>query len=174
MAPTGAASYAVAMSIGDWAGFFTAQAGAFAALTGLVFVALSINLKTILDTPGTSGRAGEALILLVTPVLLGLAGLVGHQALRALGVEWLVVGVGAWGAVTFILGRGREAIMSRPWHEALVRVAGAEGAVLSVIVVGSLLVGGSTSGFYWQAAGIALCLVVGILDGWVLLVEILR
>ena len=53
-------------------------------------------------------------------------------------------------------------------------MAGAEGAVLSVIVAGSLLVGGSTSGLYWQAAGIALCLVIGILDGWVLLVEILR
>ena len=63
---------------------------------GLVFVALSINLKTILDTPGTSGRAGEALILLVAPVLLGLAGLMGHQPLRALGAEWLVVGAVAW------------------------------------------------------------------------------
>ncbi len=162
------------MSIGDWTGFFTAQAGAFAALTGLVFVALSINLKTILDTPGTSGRAGEALILLVAPVLLGLAGLVGHQAVRALGAEWLVIGAAAWGVVTVILVNGRAAIRNRPWQEALLRVAGAEGAVLSVLVAGSLLVVGSTSGFYWQAAGIALCLTVGILDGWVLLVEILR
>ena len=74
-------------------GFFGAQAAAFAALTGLVFVALSINLKTILDTPGTSGRAGEALVLLVAPVLLGLAGLMGHQPLRALGA-WS----GSWSA----------------------------------------------------------------------------
>jgi modulator of FtsH protease len=162
------------MPIGDWAGFFGAQAAAFAALTGLVFVALSINLKTILDTPGTSGRAGEALILLVAPVLLGLAGLMGHQPLRALGAEWLVVGVVAWAAVSVILVSGRQAIRSRPWREAVTRVAGAEGAVLSVIVAGSLLAGGSTSGLYWQAAGIGLCLVTGILDGWVLLVEILR
>jgi modulator of FtsH protease len=162
------------MSVGDWAGFFGAQAAAFAALTGLVFVALSINLKTILDTPGTSGRAGEALILLVAPVLLGLAGLVAHQPLWALGAEWLVVGVAAGLAVSIILARGHRAIRSRPRQEALTRVAGAEGAVLSVIVAGSLLATGSTSGFYWQAAGIALCLVIGILDGWVLLVEILR
>ena len=46
--------------------------------------------------------------------------------------------------------------------------------MLSVLVAGSLLAGGSTSGLYWQAAGIALCLTMGILDGWVLLVEILR
>jgi len=58
--------------IADWNGFFTAQARAFAALTGLVFVALSINLKEILSSPGLPGRAGEAVIVLVTPVLVGL------------------------------------------------------------------------------------------------------
>ena len=69
--------------IADWNSFFTAQAGAFAALTGLVFVALSINLKEILSSPGLPGRAGEAVIVLVTPVLVGLSGLLPHQSARA-------------------------------------------------------------------------------------------
>ena len=60
--------------ITDRNGYFTAQAGAFAALTGLVFVALSNNLKKILESPGLPGRAGEAVILLVEPVLIGLLG----------------------------------------------------------------------------------------------------
>jgi hypothetical protein len=41
--------------IGDWETFFAAQVGASAALAGLVFVALSINLKEILDLPGLPG-----------------------------------------------------------------------------------------------------------------------
>ena len=57
--------------VGDWSTFFAAQVGAGAALTGLVFVALSINLKQILAFPGLPSRAAEAIILLMQPVLIG-------------------------------------------------------------------------------------------------------
>ncbi len=50
-------------------------AGVFAALTGLVFVALSMNLKEILSLPGVPGRALEAIVILVEPVLVGLTAL---------------------------------------------------------------------------------------------------
>ena len=158
----------------DWAGFFGAQVAGFAALTGLVFVALSINLKVIIGLPGVSGRAAEALLLLVEPVLLGLAGLVAHQSIRALGVEWLSVGILAWLAVTGILVRGRGELKDRPDREIVVRLLGTQGASLFILVAGALLVGGITAGFYWQAAGVAACLVIGIVDAWVLLIEILR
>ena len=162
------------MTVQSWGTFFETQAAAFAAVTGLVFVALSINLKVILTTPGTTGRAGEALVVLVEPVLLGLAGLVAHQSMRALGTEWLVVGVVGWLVVTAIIVRGRSALRDRTAPEAGVRLLGAQAATLAVVVGATLLAAGTADGYYWQAAGVALCLVVGIADAWVLLVEILR
>ena len=157
-----------------WNGYFTAQAGAFAALTGLVFVALSINLKHILTLPGVSGRAGEAIIVLVEPVLIALLGLTPHQSVHALGIELLVVSSAAWAFATAIIVRGWPALRARPLHEAARRFLLVEVATLLVVVAGCLLAVGDPSGLYWQAAGTGTCLVVGIFDAWVLLIEILR
>ena len=78
-----------ATDIAEWNTFFTAQAAAAAALTGLVFVALSINLRQILADPALPGRAGEALLLLVQPVIVALAALIPRQPAHALGGELL-------------------------------------------------------------------------------------
>jgi hypothetical protein len=42
--------------LADWQTLFAVQAGAAATLTGLVFVAASINLPRIIETPGLPGR----------------------------------------------------------------------------------------------------------------------
>jgi modulator of FtsH protease len=160
--------------ISGWSTFFAAQTGAFAALTGLVFVALSINLKEILNAPGLPGRAGEAIIVLVEPVLVGLAGLLPHQSTRSVGVELLVIGVAGWGAVTAILVRGRGAMSLRPANERATRIVAVQGGTLPVITAGALLTAGVASGLYWQAAGTGVLLVAGMVGAWVLLVEILR
>lgn len=52
-----------------WANFFVAEVGASAALSGLVIVAISINLQRILSFPQLPGRAAEMLILLVGALL---------------------------------------------------------------------------------------------------------
>ncbi len=51
----------------QWHDIFLARAGAAGVLTRLVFVGVSINLQKIVSDPGSglSGRAAEALILLV-------------------------------------------------------------------------------------------------------------
>jgi hypothetical protein len=48
-----------------WQELGVAVAGASAALTGLVFVAVSINLDRILAYPWLSGRVGETVLLLM-------------------------------------------------------------------------------------------------------------
>ncbi|HEX5441177.1 MAG TPA: hypothetical protein VFW76_09855, partial [Ktedonobacterales bacterium] len=54
----------------QWQSFFVAQAGASAALTGLLFVAVSINLNRILELDSTTnnGLANRALGALITLV----------------------------------------------------------------------------------------------------------
>jgi hypothetical protein len=55
---------------GDWANFFVAEVGASAALTGLLVVAISINLARILSFAQLPERAAEGLITLVAAFVL--------------------------------------------------------------------------------------------------------
>lgn len=84
-----------------WSNFLVAQAGAAAALTGLIFVAVSINLSKILEYPGVSTRAAESIILLLGVVLNSSLALVPSQPLRALGAEILFVGSVIWAVITY-------------------------------------------------------------------------
>jgi hypothetical protein len=57
-----------------WGELFLAGAGASAALAGLLFVAMSINLERILQGAGLPGRAGEAIVLLVAVLVFSMLG----------------------------------------------------------------------------------------------------
>ena len=78
-------------AIEHWHDFFVAQAGAGAALAGLVFVAISINLQRLLTTRAVQGRAIEALALLVSLLIVGLAALI-PQGNLAFATELIVLG----------------------------------------------------------------------------------
>ena len=160
--------------MGDWTTFFAAQVGASAALTGLVFVALSINLVRIIELPQLVHRAAEALIILVAPVLVGLAVLAPSTSRRTVGVVAFVIAAVAATLVNLLLLRGRAHARGRPVFEFRIRVAVAELAVIPAVVGSALLIANSTSGLRAIALGAALSIVGGMVDGWVLLVEILR
>jgi hypothetical protein len=157
-----------------WQPFFSTQAEVSAALTGLVFVALSINLKQILSGPGLAGRAGEALLLLLLPLLIGLAGALPQTSTRAFGGELLGLGMVDFAAVSLIVRAGYRPSRQRPHHEYATRVFMTEAAVVPTVIAGGLLLANHPGGLWWQAAGTALCIAAGVADGWVLLVEILR
>jgi hypothetical protein len=76
-----------AYSTDGWGELFLAGAGASAALAGLLFVAISINLERILQGAGLPGRAGEAIVLLVAVLVVSMLGLVPGQSLRVLGMD---------------------------------------------------------------------------------------
>ncbi len=159
---------------GDWSGFFAAQVGAGAALTGLVFVALSINLKQILAGPGLPSCAAEALLLLMQPVMVGAVVLIPGQSIRALGVEILVIGVPTCFQITKMIWDARVLLRELAFSKAATRIGFAETATLTTLVAGALLVGGVPQGLYVAAAALLVCITDGVLDAWVLLVEILR
>ena len=56
-----------AYSAEHWTDLFVAAAGASAALTGLVFVAVSINIERILRLAGVPERAFQTIVLLGRP-----------------------------------------------------------------------------------------------------------
>ncbi len=60
----------------QWHELFVASAGAAAALAGLVFVAVSINVERIIAVRGLPERALQAFLLLLSAVVVSIVGLV--------------------------------------------------------------------------------------------------
>ena len=70
-----------------WQSFFEAEVGAAATLTGLLFVAISINLTKILGHRQLPGRAGESLVILMADLAVASVVLVPRQPAGTLGLE---------------------------------------------------------------------------------------
>ncbi len=77
----------MAYDVEAWSDLFVARAGAAAALTGLVFVAVSINIERILALPGVPERALQTLLVLLSVVIVSVFGLAPGQSDTAFGVE---------------------------------------------------------------------------------------
>src|SRR5271163_1310159 len=76
-----------------WHAFFQGAIGASAALTGLLFVAISINLDQILKYPQLPGRAAGTLGTLLASLTVSGFALAPGQSYRVLG--WEIIAVGA-------------------------------------------------------------------------------
>jgi hypothetical protein len=162
------------IATGDWANFLVAEVGASAALTGLVVVAISINLSRILSFPLLPGRAAEALILLGGVLVLTSAGLVPHQPTELFGIETLIVGLIMFLAPLTIQLRSFKADTAGSKTRKFIRFLLTAGPSLPIVGAGILLVIGCGTGLYGIAVGVILSLITGVLTTWVLLIEILR
>jgi hypothetical protein len=160
--------------IAGWRDFLVAAAGAAGALAGLVFVALSINLKDILSLPGVPGRAGETVILLAAALVGALVALIPGLTPPVLGLLLLAVGLPTWGVPTILQLRG---LLKRDYYTVgnqIFRIALYQVATLPVLLAGLSLRGHFAGGLNWLAAFVILSLIMALFNAWVLLVEILR
>lgn len=163
----------------EWHDFFLATAGAAAVLAGLVFVGVSINLDTIMSnlSYGLPGRALEALVLLVAVLIVTILLLVPGQGMVLVGAEVLAIGVVDWAAVVVI-----QILALRSWQSLnsafrshlVPRVVLCQAATLPIVAAGVSVMSWGLGGLYWLVMGVVLSFLVGILDAWVLLVEIHR
>ena len=83
----------------DWHDLYVATASATAALTGLLFVAVSLNIERILKFEGLPERAMQTLVMLLTPLIVSILGLIPGQTKTALGLELLALGLGSTVAI---------------------------------------------------------------------------
>jgi hypothetical protein len=154
-----------------WHDFFLATAGAAAALTGLLFVAMSLHMRYIATDPYYRNLARGSLVGLVSVLLVSLIVLVDQPA-RWVGIELVVF------AVLFLVAEGRyDAINYRrlsggPARATLIRSA--VGALLAL----AGLAGGLTIAFQAGPGLYAIALVLitvtvwNLLNAWTLLIGV--
>jgi hypothetical protein len=156
-----------------WHDLLVAVAGASAALAGLLFVAISINLRQILDVPVLPSRAASALGALFLALIVSILTLVPGQSRAVLGAELLVCAVPTWLATTYRYVRsGRAEQQSRFAYGSDLTLA--ELAVVPFVGAGVSLVAGAGGGLYWLVPAFVFAFVTAAVNGWVLLVEIMR
>jgi hypothetical protein len=128
----------------------------------------------ILQGAGLPGRAGEAIVLLVTVLVVSMLGLVPGQSPTVLGAELLGAGLVAWLTLVAIDVRAVRSRVGPSPGVLTGRVVITQVAVLPLLAGGVSLLLRAGGGLYWLVPGVVLCLVVAVLDAWVLLIEILR
>ena len=129
-----------------WQNFYVMTGGAAAALTGLLFVAMSLHARTIMDNTFYRNRAITTLMSLTSQLLLSGAVLIPGQSLALLGAEVEATALFFLGiTVRAVLTRGPET-GSAPmtWRRNVVE-----------------LVGGTTWNVLFNAAGVSLLLRTG-------------
>ena len=162
-------------TLADWETFFAAQVGASAALAGLVFVGVSLNLQKILSAGFLPMRALLALGLLIVVLVIASLLLIPGQTTVVAGVEALVAGGLAWLGGSLIELRGwRHATEGGSRGTYLANALLLQVATIPYLAGAALLLAGHPAGLYWLAAAIILSIVKAVVDAWVLLVEINR
>ncbi len=163
-----------AYTVSDWTDFAIAVTATASTLAGLLFVAVSINLKRILEFPSLPARAGQTLILFVTPLLVGLFLLVPGQANAVLAAELLAAGVLIGAFQVLIDLRSVRAEQETPVTWLVSRVFPAIVTCGSMVVAAATLLARAGGGLYWLVPGMLAAIIFGLVNAWVLLVEILR
>lgn len=158
----------------QWHDLFVATAGASAALLGLLFVAVSINLERILAYKGLPERALETLLLLLSVLVVSIVGLIPAQSSVALGLELLATAGVVAAIIIRLPGVGAEDMGREPAGWRLSRVGVRLMGTVPLVIGGLSVLTETGGGLYWIAAGIALAIIGAVANAWVLLVEILR
>jgi hypothetical protein len=139
-----------------------------------LFVAVSINLRRILEYPSLPSRAAQTLLLFTTPLLAGLFLLVPGQARAALAAELIALALASGGMQVYLIASSdkTEQETALTWTLSRLRPAAASGGCL--IVAGITLATQAGGGLYWLVPATVAAIAFGLINTWVLLIEILR
>lgn len=154
-----------------WRDFAVTTGGLAGALTGLLFVAVSLHSGALAKSRALASRAAQTLVLFVTPAIAAIL-LTAPQPGTALGAELLVLAAVA-GTALFILDRraghdGEGGVVVRYIERASPNRVTA--VLVAVAGVSFLLEWGG--GLYWIIPAVLAALIGGVINAWLFLLKI--
>lgn len=160
-----------AYDLAAWNDFANTVAGGAAALAGLLFVGLSLNLAEVLEYRGVPSRAAATLGLTVAILLTAIFVATPGQGRHALSIEMAVLGLVTAALVVEAMRHQRASP-----HRARVLTS-----MLMLLLPAVLLVVAAVSlwcqrggGLYWVTASVTTGFVAATANAWVLVVELKR
>ncbi|MDR5701455.1 hypothetical protein [Agromyces aerolatus] len=157
-----------------WSEFNVAMVGATAALAGLLIVAMSVNIGTIMKSKTMPARLAASIAALVLAITVCALGLIPGQPLVVYGIEIIVAalaaGVFQWHVVPLVF--------RQPGVPTSYRFGQSAAGVfpIAAFLLGGVLVvsGQGEAGLIAAAIGSILSIIAALLMAWVVLVELLR
>ncbi len=160
-----------AYSPAQWSNFFLAIAGAAAALTGLIFVAVSMHLRYVVKDYALRTGAGITLFGMILAFVVSMEGMIPGQSRVALGLEVLAT-LCIWYAMWVMSAiKARRTLGKLP---DLARRRLPFSYLCSMLMyLGSIgLLTRSMGGLVVLAPGLILCMLIAVQNAWFFLTEI--
>ena len=156
----------------QWHDFFVMVGGSAAVLTGLVFVALSLNVEVVTRDATHRYRAIDTLSGMTGVFVICALALMGGQDNRAVGVEWLVVA--ALSIAVYVRGYLKAVRLggNLDWLRSR-RVVVIAALYLIQLVGSALLIADEIAGLYVAAVAMVAALAFMITAAWLLVVGVM-
>jgi modulator of FtsH protease len=153
----------------DWVGFAEMTGGASGALTGLLFVAVSLNASRIAGHRGLRASAAQTLVLFLTPLVMAAVLLTPGQPDWALGGELIATGL-ITSAVLLGMRRVKQNVTATDDDQRLLALFNRRGPNVMVMLLfvasGALLACGQAAGLYLLLPASLIAQVSGVLNAW--------
>jgi hypothetical protein len=151
----------------DWQDFGEMIGGASGALTGLLFVAVSLNASRIAGHTGLRASAGQTLVLFLTPLIAAAALLTPDQPDWGLGAELIAIGLVA-GWILLAIHRVKRGLADEDLRLISVFNRPAPNLIVMLLLVagGATLAAGQTAGLYLLLPASIVAFVSGVLNAW--------
>jgi hypothetical protein len=151
----------------DWQDFAEVIGSASGALTGLLFVAVSINASGIAGHRGLRASAAQTLVLFLTPLTMAAALLAGGQPDWVFGAELIAIGlISSW--VLLSIRRLKQTLDDdeRSLVEIFNRRTPNVMVMLLFVASGIVLVCGSDAGLYLLLPASLIAFISGVVNAW--------
>lgn len=159
-----------AYDVAEWGDFASTVGGAAAALAGLLFVGLSLNLSEVLAFPGVSTRAGVTIGMTVALMLVAVVLAAPGQSHHAVAAEIALIAVIVIAGVLKTFTRPPGHSLGQTFYQLALPLV-----PMAILLVGAVsLVVRAGGGLYWVMAAIVIGLAAATANSWVLVVEIKR
>jgi hypothetical protein len=155
-----------------WHDFGVLAGSASGALTGLLFVAVSLNADRIGRQSALRVSAGQTLVLFVTPLLVSVIVVTPGQKRWMVGTELVALGI-LTGATLVLMGRRKrisEDELTSRIAKLLDRTSPNLVTMALIETAGVTLLADGGGGLYWLVPAVVAALVGGVTNAWLFLV----